>query len=132
MTDNLRVPRRLEGEQEVNLNTSLEKSRNNGINSLDHVSLEAVINVLIQRRICTEAELLAEENRLRNLGAPAAEERVESVRFTPVQTYSHRYQYEPRDSNSLRRWAAKRRWSRRLGTILFGWKWHRKKRAQNI
>jgi hypothetical protein len=131
MTDNLHIPPRLEGEQEVNLNPSWEKSRNNSGSTLEHLSLEAVINVLIQRGICTEAELLAEENRLRSLGVPAAEP-LESVRFTPVQTYSHRYQYEPRDSNSLRRWAAKRAWTRKLGSLLFGWKWHRKKRAHNI
>jgi hypothetical protein len=131
MTDNLHIPRRLEGEQEVNLNPNSE-TQNNSRNSLDRVSLEAVINVLIQRGICTEAELLAEENRLRNLGVPAPEEKLESVRFTPVQTHSHRYQYEPRDNNSLRRWAAKRAWTRKLGSLLFGWKWHRKKRAHNI
>jgi len=127
MTDNLHIPRRLEGEQEVSLNPNLEKSRNNGSSTLEHVSLEAVINVLIQRGICTEAELLAEENRLRSLGVPAQEERLESVRFTPVQTYSQRYQYEPRDNKPLRRWAAKRAWTRKLGSLLFGWKWHRKK-----
>lgn len=131
MTDNLHFPPRLEGEQEVNLNPNLE-TRNNRRNSLDRVSLEAVINVLIQRGLCTEAELLAEENRLRNLGVPAPEEKLESVRFTPVQTYSHRHQYEPRDSNSLRRWAGKRAWTRKLGSLLFGWKWHRKKREHNI
>jgi hypothetical protein len=131
MTDNLRIPRRLEGEQAVNLNPNWEKPQDGGANNLEQVSLDAVINMLVKRGICTEAELLAEENRLHALDE-TAEETTAPAYFTPVQTYSERHRHRHRDSNRLRQWAAKRQWSRKLGTLLFGWKWHRKKSDQEI
>jgi len=88
----------------------------------DQVSLEAVINVLVQKGLCTEAELLKEQARLR-----AVRDTVAGLRFTPVQTqragegHSHNH-------HLLRKWASHYRWSRKLGTRLFGWKWKKMKR----
>jgi hypothetical protein len=124
MTDNLHIPRRLEGEPEIN-----ETANWAGAINLEQVSLEAAIRVLIKRGICTEAELLAEEIRLRSMvetaGAPA-----QPFHFTPVQTPGERHRHRRHGSNRVRRWAAQYHWSRRLGTLLFGWKWHRKKNEQ--
>jgi hypothetical protein len=120
MIDNAHIPPRLEGEQGVKSDSSWRKPPDTGINKIDQVSLEAVIQILIKHGICTEAELFAEENRLR-----PSETIHESTPFAPVQIHSERHRHA--DGNRLRRWAAKRHWTRRLGTILFGWKWHRKK-----
>jgi hypothetical protein len=126
MTDNLHIPRRLEGEHEVKETVNWTGSIN-----VKQISLEAVIRVLIKRGICTEAELLAEEQRLRLL-VDTASEPGQSFHFTPVQTHSIRHRHRRQDSNRMRRWAAKRNWSRKLGTLLFGWKWHRKKNDPKI
>jgi len=133
MTDELQVPRRHEGERKVQVHPNWRDSQIDISNSLDQVSLAAVIKVLITRGICTEAELLTEENRLRtsDLG-PRTIEETTATYFTPVQTHSarerHRHRHE--DGNRLRRWAAQYAWSRKVGGLLFGWKWHRKKSEQ--
>ena len=133
MTNNLHIPRRLEGEHETELTSSWGESQDADITDIEQISLEAVINVLIKRGICTETELFAEENRLRTSGLWTSEENMASTPFAPVRTYSERDgRHHEYDTNPLRRWAAKRPWSRRLGSLLFGWKWHRKKRDQKI
>jgi hypothetical protein len=130
MTDNSIMQRRLEGENMLRSNATAVASEvkspvggiaETGINTIEQVSLEAVINVLLQRGVCTEAELIAEEDRLRSL-----QETMTNVAFTPVHIPNDRHHYS--DPNLLRRWAAKSHWSRKLGSKLFGWKWHRKKR----
>jgi hypothetical protein len=132
MTDDLHIPRRLESEEALllnpidlvsNVNTQSTDIAESGIHTLDQVSLEAVINVLLKRGVCTEAELFAEENRLCSV-----HQTMDSFHFTPVQIPNEGHSHKSHDHNSLRRWASKYRWSRRLGSILFGWKWHRKKK----
>lgn len=135
MTDNLHIPRRLEGEYENilklnTLNTGPAPARaaelaETGVSTVDHVSIEALINVLIKRGLCTENELIAEENRLHTL-----RETVAHFDFTPVQIHREGHEYRHHHYHSIRRWAAKHHWSRRLGTLLFGWKWHRRKKEQ--
>ena len=135
MTDDSHIPRRLEGEYEniLGFNTLRTAAApppaadfaELGSNSVDRVSLEALINVLIKRGLCTEDELLAEENRLH-----ARRETAPRLNFTPVQTQREIYEHQRHDSHRLRRWASQRHWSRRLGTLLFGWKWHRRKKEQ--
>lgn len=124
MTDNLHIPRRLEGEQEVNLNPVWSKRQ---VTSIEQVSLNTVIQVLIKRGFCTEADLIAEEARQRAVEQPR--DPMPAMHFSPVQTHSERqvHRHRREDSNRIRRWASKRHWSRKLGTLIFGWKWHRKK-----
>jgi hypothetical protein len=126
MTDNLHIPRRLEGEQEMKETANWASAIN-----IEQISLEAAIRVLIKRGICTEAELLAEEKRLRSL-VETARAPEQPFHFTPVQTHSEQHRHRRQDSNRIRRWAAKRSWSRKLGSLLFGWKWHRKKNDPKI
>jgi hypothetical protein len=130
MADDSHIPRRLEDEHgnilELNtLNTEAADLPAAGSDTVDRVSLEALINILIKRGLCTESELLAEENRLH-----ALRETVTRIDFTPVPIPRSGYEYKLHDTNRLRRWASKRHWSRRLGTLLFGWKWHRRKKKQ--
>ena len=126
MTDNLDIPPRLEGEHTRRSTPSFEFGASGvGSKNLEQVSLETVIRVLVQRGLCTEAELLAEENRRRSLREPVTSF---NNNFTPVQIHRHRRRRH--DSNPLRRWASQYAWSRKLGTSLLGWKWHRKKNEQ--
>lgn len=139
MTDDMHIPRRLEGEHENILGFNTLKTDaappppaaafiESGDNLVNRVSVEALINVLIKRGLCTANELLAEENRLHAWRATTP-----SLDFTPVQIQreSHaRPSHKPQAGNRLRRLASKRQWSRRLGTLLFGWKWHRRKKEQ--
>jgi hypothetical protein len=112
---------RLDNEKEIPSKTAMAAIGDTGASTLDEVSLAAVIQILLQRGICTEAELLTEESRLRLL-----QETTPRAAFTPAQIpREHHHQH---DHKLLRRWAAKYSWSRKLGTLIFGWKWHRKKR----
>lgn len=88
----------------------------------DQLSLEAVINVLVQKGLCTEAELLKEEARLRAVRSTMA-----GLRFTPVQTM-RAGESSHHDHHVWRKWASRYHWSRKLGTRLFGWKWKKMKR----
>ena len=133
MTDELPISRPRDGEQKIAAPRGWAEPRSAGApRGVENVSLEAVIAVLIKRGICTEAELLTAETELRasSFQPPALEE---AAHFKPVQTYSareenrHHYHHHHHDGNRIRRWAAKYKWSRRLGGLLFGWKWHRKK-----
>ena len=125
MTDNLHIPPRLEGEHARRSTAPFEFGPSDvGSKNLEQVSLETVIRVLLQRGLCTEAELLAEENRRRSMREPVAQ----VSNFTPVQI--HRRRHRRRDRNRWRQWASRHAWSRKLGTLLFSWKWHRKKSEQ--
>lgn len=122
MTEDSLMQPRLEDEAAIPSKTPMAAMTGDDTNIIDEVSLTAVIQVLLQRGLCTEAELLAAENRLRSL-----RETTGRATFTPVQIpHEHHHHHDPK---LLRRWAAKYWWSRKLGTMLFGWKWHRKKRA---
>jgi hypothetical protein len=85
----------------------------------DQISLEAVINVLVQRGICSEAELFSEEKRLR-----AVQQTMAGLAFVPVHTEHPGHEHH-KEHNALRHWASRHRWSRRIGTALFGWKWRK-------
>ncbi|GEM_PF-2373887 len=131
MTNELQIPRRRDGEQKVQFNPNQRESQDDGVNNLEQVSLAAVIQILIKRGFCSEAELLAEQKRLETLdfGPRPAEA---PAFFTPVEAHSERERHRHRraDDNRLRQWAAQYSWSRKLGGFLFGWKWHRKKSEQ--
>lgn len=101
--------------------TATQFENNDHLLTLDQLSLEAVINVLVQRGICTEAELFTEEKRLRSVRRTMA-----GLAFVPVQT-KHADHAHHKDHSALRHWASQYRWSRRVGTALFGWKWRRVK-----
>ncbi|MFQ5650307.1 MAG: hypothetical protein ACE5IY_10235 [bacterium] len=89
------------------------------------VSLETVVNILIRKGICTPDELYEEEQKRRK--------EMLSTRPTPVvhtgrQAHSHGNGTNHRRTSSwLKRKMSKRRWTRRLGTRIFGWEWKKVK-----
>ena len=90
----------------------------------DQISLEAVINVLIQRGLCTEEQLLNEETRLR-----AIRRTVSRMHFQPVRRTSAAGKAR-RKRHPIKQWAAQRRWARQAGSLLFGWKWRKFKKKE--
>ncbi len=84
----------------------------------DIISLETIVHVLVNKGLCTREELLA------------CEKNVQKQR--PV---NHQNSYINIKNNhdrgrfpDLKRSMSRHRWSRRLGTLLFGWKWKKVKK----
>lgn len=89
----------------------------------------ALLRVLVEKGIVSRTALLEAAHCLRRQEAEAASQRrkemaasnVESERIpTRVRRSSHSHKHR-----WLRKRMARHRWSRRLGTYLFGWKWKR-------
>lgn len=88
----------------------------------DVISLETVVNVLVNKKICTTEELFMLEGRLneQNHSKP-------KNNFVSVQNNDDQGRY-----SGLKRIMSKRRWTRRLGTTLFGWKWKKVKKSPSL
>ena len=90
----------------------------------DKVTLEALVNVLVQQGLCTEEQLLAEEARLR-----AVQRTMANLHFKPVRV-SHAAPKTTQPKHPVKQWAAQRRWTRLLGSYIFGWKWRKYKKKE--
>ncbi len=92
----------------------------------DLISLEAVVNVLVRKGICTAEELFEEERKRKHHS-----HKVKNL--TVVQTGDELSQRGRGSSKRHRSWLkrkmSKRRWTRKLGTALFGWQWKKVKRT---
>jgi hypothetical protein len=91
----------------------------------DIVSLETVVNVMIRKGLCTPEELFEEEQRKRNY-----QEKVKDISL--VQTDEHPLakgdkKGRRKKQSWLKRKMSQKRWSRKLGTSLFGWHWKKVK-----
>lgn len=93
----------------------------------DVVSLQSIANILIRKGICTPEELYEEEQRRRQ--QHAADGRTTIVQTPP----SHRVSARENGSQGkhktswLKRKMSKKRWTRKLGKLLFGWQWKKVK-----
>jgi hypothetical protein len=97
----------------------------NFVPQADSLSIETVINMLVQKGICTTEELFMLEGKIRDKNDQ--ENQTQYVRIKEQQE-------EHSGSNDMRwlkRKFSKYRWTRRLGTFLFGWRWRKIKRAQH-
>ncbi|MFQ5675744.1 MAG: hypothetical protein ACE5G1_07600 [bacterium] len=90
----------------------------------DVVSLETVVGIMLDKRICTAEELYeAEKNRRLHLDKASG---ISLVR-TDDSGSSRDGESPRRKQNWLKRKMSKRRFTRRLGTALFGWEWKKVK-----
>lgn len=89
----------------------------------DLVSLETIVNILIRKGICTPEELFEEEQNRRSYLEET--QNISSVQITNAKYYSGNGAPKKSKSNWLKRKMSKYRWSRKLGTTLFGWKWRK-------
>ena len=103
---------------------------------LDRISLDALLQTLIARKFVTHQELSDCESRLRGAiharsGEPIQTELPRNEHPSQfhkeriVRTHSNRQQENVR-FKFLRKLFGHFRWSRRIATALFGWKWRRK------
>jgi hypothetical protein len=81
-------------------------------------SVEALAALLVRKGLCTEAELTEEESRLRRESG-----RSDDSQYVRIGKSDTHWEHEHRPQHPLRRYFAKYRWTRRLGTAIFGWKW---------
>jgi len=84
----------------------------------DVISVETLVHLMVKKGICTAEELFILEGQLQELN-----KKTQKHNFVSVPQQYHRGKYP-----GLKRAMSKHRWSRRLGTLLFGWKWKKVKK----
>lgn len=85
----------------------------------DVISLETMVNMMVSKGICTAEELFMLEGRVQELN----QKNNNNKNFLPIQNHHDRGRLP-----ALKRAMSKHHWSRRLGSLLFGWKWKKMKR----
>lgn len=88
----------------------------------DVISLEAVINMLVKKNICSVEELFRLEGKIREQN-----KNLNKANFISTQS-----NHEQSGHSGLKRIMGKRRWTRRIGKTLFGWKWKKVKKSPHI
>jgi len=86
----------------------------------DVISLETMVHMLVNKKICTAEELFVLQGRVQELT-----QNNDTNNFVPIHNNFDRGKFP-----ALKRALSQHRWSRRLGTLLFGWKW--KKIKKNV
>ena len=121
-----------EWDDEQNERRENDAEPKNGFPATDLVSLESLINVLIRNGICS-AEELFEEEQSRRLYLNSTKD------FSLVRTgdskQTQKSSPDKRNRTWLRRKMSRRKWTRKLGSLLFGWEWRKirnNKRAVTI
>lgn len=93
----------------------------NGIDyvpNADVISLETLVSIMVKKGICTADELFMLEGRIQD-----SNKSKNHNNFVPIQNQYHRGKLP-----GLKKTMSKYKWSRRLGTIIFGWKWKKVKK----
>lgn len=103
----------------------LETNSTRKLPMADLISLETVVNLLVRKGVCTLEELF-EEEKIRQQYNHLVKD-VSIVR-TGCQQSMREERSNRRKQSWLKRKMSKRRWTRRLGTALFGWQWKKIKR----
>jgi len=91
----------------------------------DLVSLGALVNVLIRNGICTAEELFEEERTHLNSVKDI------SIVKTDGSADSHQRSSDKRNRSWLKREMSKRRWTRKLAAVFFGWEWKKVRNNRN-
>jgi len=98
------------------------KQENDFVPEADVISLETIVNILVKKNICTKEELFMLEGRIQ-----------EQIRHNKKNNYvSIRKDDDHSNYTGLKRFMSRRRWTRRLGTALFGWKWKKVKKSPSL
>lgn len=99
-----------------------EKTAEQFVPNGDIISAEAIVNMLVRKGICTAEELFMLEGQIREKNKETKESKVIAIKS----------EYNRGRFPWLKRWMSKRRWTRRLGTALFGWKWKKVKKSTSL
>ena len=119
-----------EQHQAINWKTLDEHTQNTPEIPLNLISLQALIDMLVAKGIVTPEELSQAEmehrqkvqQQLWHENPTGAEKRSVNYSYYSITTRSGRSS-KSGQLRWLKRKMSKRRWTRRLGTFLFGWKW---------
>jgi hypothetical protein len=84
----------------------------------DKVSLETIVNLLVNKGVFTTEEIFTLESKIRN-----GDHSKQDITFVNIKNPYNRGKFP-----GLKKQMSKRRWSRRVGTWLFGWKWKKIKK----
>lgn len=98
------------------------KSNIDYVPNADVISLETVVYMMVNKKICTAEELFTLEGRVQELN-----QQDNKNNFVNIQNH-----YDRGRLPGLKRFMSKHHWSRRLGTLLFGWKWKKIKKNQSF
>lgn len=91
--------------------------------SLNFISNATIAKILIDKGVCTRAELVSAEQKYREKKSD-----INSFRPVRIERDASAEPPSPKSSkNWLKRKMSKFRWSRTLGTSLFGWEWKKTK-----
>jgi hypothetical protein len=88
------------------------------------VSMESVVNLLISKGFCTPEELWEQEKRSRIQFEETLKTPVVSTR---LDTPAHENSFHVTSHSWLKRKMSKHKFTRRLGTRIFGWQWRKVK-----
>jgi hypothetical protein len=83
----------------------------------DSISVETIVNLLIQKRICTVEELFRLEGQIRD-----RQQTSHQAEYFRIKQQSEAVSHETKH-RWLRSFLIKYHWTRKLGTLLFGWRW---------
>jgi len=92
------------------------------IPNADIISMETMVHMMVNKGICTAEELFMLESRVQELNNKG-----QKNSFVAVHNYQNRGRFP-----GLKKAMSKHRWSRRLGALLFGWKWKKVKKNQSL
>jgi len=93
----------------------------------ERISVETIVAVMVRKGLCSEAELIEEEARRH-----AESGQYDDTQYVRIGDGRMDAEHWDRPQHPLRRIFAKYRWSRRLGTALFGWKWKKLKKDHSL
>lgn len=84
----------------------------------DVISLETIVHMMVNKGICTADELFMLEGNVQELNSND-----KKSQFVKIQNNFDRGRF-----SGLKKTMSKHSWSRKLGTMLFGWKWKKVKK----
>lgn len=93
-------------------------SQVNFVPNADVISLETIVHMIVNKGICTADELFMLEGQVQELNTNDRKNQ-----FVKIQTDFDRGRFP-----ALKKTMSKHRWSRKLGTMVFGWKWKKVKK----
>jgi hypothetical protein len=108
-------------EQKIKGIKSVEQ-QNDTLADADVISLETIVNILVKKKICTPEELFMLEGRIQE-----EKRNNKNNDFVSIKNSDNHSSY-----SGLKRMMSKRRWTRRLGTAFFGWKWKKVKKSPSV
>ena len=98
--------------------TKTTNAEKNWVPNANEISIATVVNLLVAKGICTADEIFITEGKIRD----------EKVYNNSNNSYINvNNPYDRGRFPGLKKSMSKRRWSRKIGSLLFGWKWKRVK-----